>query len=170
METARLSQPDVKSPQVVNGMPETKPNWVTPRKFAALAKNLLIHQWLVSYPALNTKNERLKRFGAYLSIEYKPEQIVKDLEDHEDGKKKSKALKAKVKTYCAGLADRRLTATASLTLSSFRSFLTSQEITMTWTRQDMIPVIAVRTDRRVSTKAEVYRILGASIANLTIVY
>jgi len=30
---------------------------------------------------------------------------------------------------------------------------------MAWTRQDMIPVIAVRTDRRVPTKEEIYRIL-----------
>lgn len=102
-------------------MPESKPNWVPPRKFAALAKNPLIQQWLVSYPALNTKNEHLKRFGRPLdAIEYTPERIVKELEEPRDGKKNGKALKAKVKAYCAGLVDRGLTATASLTLSSFR--------------------------------------------------
>lgn len=159
MENANLFQVDVKAPKVVNRMPESKPNWVPPRKFAALAKNPLIRQWLVSYPALNTKNEHLKRFGRLLTaIEYAPERIVKELEP-ENGKKNGKALKAKVKAYCMGLVDRGLTATASLTLSSFRSFLRSQEITMAWTRQDMIPVVAVWTERRTPSEEEIYRML-----------
>jgi len=58
-----------------------------------------------------------------------------------------------------GLVERGLTATASLTLSSFRSILTSQELTMAWTRQDMIPVVAVRTERITPSKEEIYRIL-----------
>jgi integrase len=141
-------------------MPESKPSWVPPRKFAELAKNPLIQEWLISYSALNTKNEHLKRFGRLLiAIDYTPERIVSELEEEKNGKKNGKALKAKVKAYCMGLVDRGLTATANLTLSSFRSFLTSQELTMAWTRQDMIPVIAVRTDRRVPTKEEIYRIL-----------
>ena len=160
MDTTNLNQADMKAPKVDNRLPESKPSWVPPRKFAELSKNPLIQQWLVSYSAVNTKTEHLKRFGRLLTaIEYTPEQIVKELEDHEDRKKNGKALKAKVKTYCMALVDQGHTAFAALTLSSFRSFLTSQELTMAWTRQDMIPVIAVRTDRRVPTKEEIYRIL-----------
>jgi hypothetical protein len=69
-------------------MLETKPNWIPPRKLAALAKNPLIQQWLVNYPALNTKSEHLKRFGRLLiAIEYTPERIVKELEELEDDRK-----------------------------------------------------------------------------------
>ena len=76
-----------------------------------------------------TKNEHLKRLGRLLeAIEYAPERIVKKHQEPLHGKKNGKALK--VKAYCLSFVDRGLTATASLTLSSFRSFLTSQEITM----------------------------------------
>ena len=98
LETANPTQTDVRTPQVVNRMPETKPNCVPPRKYAALAKNPLTQQWLVSYSAVNSKNEHLKRFGRLLTaINYSPEQIVKEPENQDDGRKNGKALKAKVK-------------------------------------------------------------------------
>lgn len=129
--------------------------WTPPKKFAELAENPLIRDWLRSYPAYNTKKEHLRRFGRLLTaIQYTPEQILAEAENGN-----GKALKSKVKDYCMGFVDQGKTATASLTLSSFRSFLLSKEIQLTWTRQDMIEVVAVRTDRKVPTKEQVFRIL-----------
>jgi integrase len=136
--------------------------WIAPKKFAELAENPLVKNWLISYHAHNTKNEHLKRFGRLIAgIGYTPQQIVKELDESgPDGKKNGKALKQKVMAYCMDLVERGLTATANLTLSSFRSFLTAQEITtVTWTRLDKIEIVAVRTERKVPTKEQVYRML-----------
>jgi len=161
LETTKLDSTDVKTLRVNNRMPQSNPNWVPPRKFAALAENPLIKDWLVSYPALNTKNEHLKRFGRLIeAIDFTPEEIVTEVKGTI-----GKQLKAKAKGYCAALIDRGLTATANLTLSSFRSFLISQELTMPWTRQDMITIVAVRTERKVPAKEEIYRMLDGLTAD-----
>ena len=137
-------------------------SWTPPKKFAELAENPLVKAWLQSYPSHNTKTQHVKLFGRLLTaIGYTPEQIVRELEEPgQDGKRNGKALKQKVMSYCMGLVERGLTATASLTLSSFRSFLTAQEITtVTWTRLDKIEIVAVRTERKVPTKEQIYRML-----------
>ena len=162
LETPNVDPSNVRVELLDNRMPQSTPNWIPPKKFAELAKNPLVKSWLISYHAHNTKTEHLKRFGRLLTaIGYTPEQIVKELEDTgPDGKKNGRALKQKVMVYCMELVDRGHSAFANLTLSSFRSFLTSQEITtVTWTRLDRVEIVAVRTERKVPTKEQIYRIL-----------
>jgi hypothetical protein len=74
-------------------MPQSNPNWDPPRKFAALAENTLVKDWLVNYQALKTKNEQLKRFGRLITaIDFTPEQIVAEVK-----RGNGKQLKAEVK-------------------------------------------------------------------------
>ncbi len=124
------------------------------KKYESLSENPLVKGWLSSYSAFNTRNSHLKRFGHLIeTIQVTPEYIIEQVKSGN-----GKELKMKVKAYCMDLVNQGKTATASLTLSSFRSFLLSQELQMIWTRQDMITIVATETDRRVPTKEEIYRI------------
>ena len=125
------------------------------KKYASLAENPLVKSWLSSYPALNSRISHLKRLGQLTNtLQVTPEYIIEQVKSGN-----GKALKQKVKTYCIDLVNQGKTSTANMTLSTFRSFILSQELQIVWTRQDLITIVATQIERRVPAKEEVYRII-----------
>ena len=129
-------------------------SWSPPKKYAAFAEDPLVKNWLADYKANNTKTESCKRLARLMAgISMTSEQVLAEVKAGH-----GRIVKERVKEYCRALEAEGKTAMASLILQSFRSFLVSHEVgnMVNWSKRDIIPILAVRTQRRPPKREEIY--------------